>query len=128
MQIKIHGFSGFHWPAIMVDKLFENKVRLIAIKVKIELNGHRDMQSKVMITMFSLFAELERDLISERTKERLERAKQEGKLLGRPKGALGKSKLDDERQEIENLLQLVVTKANITKIVGCSLSALDSFF
>jgi MFS family permease len=43
--------------------------------------------------MFSLFAEIERDLISERTKEGLARARAEGKQLGRPKGP-GRSKLD----------------------------------
>ena len=85
------------------------------------------MQSKVMITMFSLFAELERDLISERTKEGLARAREKGKLLGRPKGTLGKSKLDGKEQEIKRLLGLGVTKANIAKICGCSWSALDSF-
>ena len=47
-----------------------------------------------MIALFGLFAEVERDLISERTKEGLAAAKAQGKLLGRPKGALGKSRLD----------------------------------
>jgi DNA invertase Pin-like site-specific DNA recombinase len=75
----------------------------------------------------ALFAELERDLISERTKEGLARVREEGKLLGRPKGSLGKSKLDGKEQEIEKLIKLGVTKANIAKIVGCSWTALDSF-
>jgi DNA invertase Pin-like site-specific DNA recombinase len=74
-----------------------------------------------------LFAELERNLSSERTKEGLARAKERGILLGRPKGSLGKSKLDGKEQEIEKLLKLGVTKANIAKIVGCSWSALNSF-
>ena len=47
-----------------------------------------------MIALFGLFAEGERDPISERTKEGLAAAKAQGKLLGRPKGALGKSRLD----------------------------------
>jgi DNA invertase Pin-like site-specific DNA recombinase len=55
--------------AILVDELLHNGVRLIFIKENMELNGARSMQSKVMVTMFSLFAEIERDLISERTKE-----------------------------------------------------------
>ena len=46
-----------------------------------------------MVTIFSLLAELERDLISERTKLGLARARASGKKLGRPKGQ-GKSKLD----------------------------------
>ena len=47
-----------------------------------------------MFALFGLFTEVERDLISERTKEGLAAAKAQGKLLGRPKGALGKSRLD----------------------------------
>jgi DNA invertase Pin-like site-specific DNA recombinase len=55
--------------AIIVDQLIKNKVRLIAIKENIDLNGKHTIQTKTMLTMFSLFAEIERDLISERTKE-----------------------------------------------------------
>ena len=47
-----------------------------------------------MIVLFGLFAEIERDLIVERTKEGLAAARARGKRLGRPKGARGKSKLD----------------------------------
>ena len=52
---------------------------------------------------FSMAAEIERDLISARTKEALKARKASGKPLGRPKGP-GKSKLDDYRPEIEALL------------------------
>ena len=66
----------------------------------IRLNGNQDLQTKVMITMFGLFAEIERDLISLRTKEALAAAKASGKKLGRPKGTRGKSKLDGREEEI----------------------------
>lgn len=52
---------------------------------------------------FSMAAEIERDLISARTKEALRVRKASGKPLGRPKGP-GKSKLDPYRIEIEALL------------------------
>ena len=57
---------------------------ILAIKV----DGKQDLRTKVMIALFGLFAEVERDLISERTKEGLAAAKAKGKRLGRPKGAL----------------------------------------
>ena len=57
-----------------------------------------------MIALFGLFAEVERDLISERTKEGLAAAKAKGKLLGRPKGALGTSRLDGKEPDIRALL------------------------
>ena len=53
-----------------------------------------------MVTMFSLFAEIERDLISERTKEGIAAARAKGKVIGRPKGTLGKSMLEGKEVEI----------------------------
>jgi hypothetical protein len=48
-------------------------------------------------------------------------------LLGRPKGALGKSKLDGKEEEIRTLLKKTVSKASIAKIVGVSRTALHDF-
>ena len=89
----------------IVETLVRRKIRFIAIKDGIEFDGKQDLRTKVMIALFGLFAEVERDLISERTKEGLAAAKAKGKLLGRPKGALGKSKLDGKQEEIRILLQ-----------------------
>jgi len=113
--------------AILMDQLIKRQVRVICLKENIKLNGKTNIQNKVMITMFSLFAEIEHDLISERTKEGLARARAEGKLLGRPKGTLGKSKLDGKEQEIKNYLAKKVNKANIARIYGVSWPTLDNF-
>ena len=77
--------------------------------------------------LFGLFAEVERDLISQRTKEGLAAARAKGRLLGRPKGALGKSKLDGKEGEIRILLEKTVSKASVAKIVGVSRTALHHF-
>lgn len=61
------------------------------------------IQSKVMAMVFSMAAEIERDLISKRTKEALQSRKLSGVVLGRPKGP-GKSKLDLHKFEIVALL------------------------
>jgi len=113
--------------AIIIDTLLNNDVRVICIKEKLDLNGERDIQAKTMITIISLFAELERDLISIRTKEGLARARAEGKLLGRPKGTLGKSKLDGKEGEIKRYLELGVNKTNIAKIYKVGWTTLDNF-
>ena len=110
-----------------VDKLVKKNIRFMAIKEGIRLNGEQSLQTKVMITMFSLFAEMERELISMRTKEALAKAKAEGKKLGRPKGALGKSKLDGRKEEVKKLLELKVSKASIAKITGVDRSTLYNF-
>jgi len=98
-----------------------------SIKEGIDLNGAQNIQSKVMVTMFSLFAEIERDLLSERTKEGLRRARAQGQLLGRPKGSLGKSKLDGKETEIKRYLALGVNTANIARIYQVGWTTLDHF-
>lgn len=107
----------------IVDGLLAAGVRFISIKENMDLNGSTDIQSKVMITVFSLLAELERELISMRTKEGLAKARAKGKLLGRPKGP-GKSALDDKRDEIENMLGLGVPKTTIAKAMGTHVNTL----
>ena len=61
------------------------------------------IQSKIIAMAFAMAAEIERDLISQRTTEALRARKAAGKPLGRPKGP-GKSKLDPFQPEIEALL------------------------
>lgn len=104
----------------IVDTLIKKQVRLVAVKESIKINGKQDIQTKTMITMFGLFAEIERDLISERTKQGLLAAKKKGKLLGRPKGS-GKSKLDQFKPEIEALLKNGSSKTFIAKKYKTSL-------
>ena len=58
----------------------------MAIKEAIRFEGKHNLQTKAMIALFGLFAEIERDLIAQRTKEGLAAAKARGKRLGRPKG------------------------------------------
>ncbi len=98
--------------AILVAELVERGIRLVCIKESISIDGDQDISGKVMVTMFSLFAEIERDLISERTKEGLARARAAGKLLGRPKGP-GKSKLDGFEAEIRAKLKMGVPRKRI---------------
>jgi len=104
----------------IVDTLIKKQVRLVAVKESIRIHGKQNIQSKTMITLFSLFAEIERDLISERTKQGLLAAKSKGKLLGRPKGS-GTSKLDQFRPEIEALLKNGSPKTFIAKRYKTSL-------
>ena len=65
--------------------------------------------------------------ISERTKEGLAAARARGRLLGRPKGSLGPSKLDGKEDEIQMLLGKKVSKSSIAKILDVALSTLRSF-
>ena len=76
----------------ILDALAKAGVAFVAMKENIRIEGQRDIQTKVMTTLFALFAEVERDLISERTREGLAQARASGRKLERPKGSLGVSK------------------------------------
>jgi DNA invertase Pin-like site-specific DNA recombinase len=76
-------------------------INLYAVKGEWRLDG--SMQSKIIAMAFAMAAEIERDLISLRTREALRVKKAAGMKLGRPRGP-GKSKLDEYQPEIEALL------------------------
>jgi DNA invertase Pin-like site-specific DNA recombinase len=67
-----------------------------------------------------LFAELERDLVSLRTKEALAAKKAQGVKLGKPKGTIQASKFDGDRERIEELLALGLSVRKIAKLLGYS--------
>ncbi|WP_200962273.1 recombinase family protein [Pseudovibrio sp. POLY-S9] len=79
----------------------EHGIHVYALKGNWRLDD--TIQSKIIAMAFAMAAEIERDLISARTKEALKARRNSGKPLGRPKGP-GKSKLDQYRPEIEALL------------------------
>ena len=85
-----------------------------------------DIQSKVLAFAFSLAGEIERKLISDRTREALKRVKSEGKKLGRPYGSTYQ-KLAVRHNEIIALLQKGKSKATIARKMNCSWQTLHRY-
>jgi DNA invertase Pin-like site-specific DNA recombinase len=104
----------------LVNGLVKKNVRLIAIKQGLNVRGKQDVQSRVIVTLFSLLAGVERNILSSRTKAGLAARKAEGIKLGRPKGALGTSKLDKHSDKIVEDLKARVSKAAIARKLHCS--------
>jgi DNA invertase Pin-like site-specific DNA recombinase len=103
----------------LINELVARNIRVIILKQHLDLSTH-DMNSKIVITLFSLFAELERDLISLRTREALAAKKRQGVKLGKPKGVIQKSKFDTDRERIQELLTLGLSVRKIAKLLGYS--------
>ena len=97
------------------------------MKENIRIEGKRDIQTKVMTPFFALFAEVERDLISERTHEGLAKARASGRKPGRPKGSLGVSRLNGKEDDIRRFLEMGLSKTAIAKLTGVSRATLYSF-
>lgn len=99
-------------------------INIFAVKGNWSLEN--TIQSKIIAMAFAMAAEIERDLISSRTKEALRARKASGKKLGRPSGP-GKSKLDQYRPEIEALIANGSTITFVADRYGVSQSCLSRF-
>ena len=83
------------------------------------------LPSRITATVLGLAAEIERELISLRTREALAKRKAAGKSLGRPKGRQSeKLKLDSKATEIKKYLEKGISKRSIAKLVDCAPSTL----
>ncbi|WP_028316665.1 recombinase family protein [Desulfatibacillum aliphaticivorans] len=102
----------------------EREIRVYAAKGNWSLDG--TMQSKIVAMVFAMAAEIERDLISQRTKAALATRKAQGKKLGRPQG-VGRSKLDAHEAWIRELAGLGVTKKSIAEQLGTSVRNLSNW-
>jgi putative DNA-invertase from lambdoid prophage Rac len=104
----------------------EKDIQVFTIKEGYELG--KNINSKILAFAFSLSAEIERNLISQRTKEALARKKAEGKRLGRPKGSLNKQvKLSGKEEIIKELLQKKISVCAIARILEVNRLTVDSF-
>lgn len=101
----------------ILNQCMKQDVQVWTIKDNYRLGS--DINSKVLAFAFGLSAEIERNLISQRTKEALARKKAEGVILGRPKGSKSKvRKLTGREAEIQELLHKRISKSAIARILG----------
>ena len=98
----------------VLNRLMEMNVSVFTVKEGYRLGD--DLTSKVLAFAFSISAEIERELISQRTKEALLRKKAEGGVLGHPKGKRNSHvKLTGREDEIRRLLSFGYSKEQVSK-------------
>jgi len=100
----------------LIQELNDNGIKLIFIRQP-ELSTFNTAHSKLLLAIYSYFAESEREFISMRTKQGLAAARASGKKLGRRPGQKVKSKFDDKKEVIKELLLKDVSMTAISKIV-----------
>lgn len=104
----------------------EKDVMVYTVKENYELGNN--INSKVLAFAFGLSAEIERNLISQRTKEALARRKAEGQILGRPKGSKSQiRKLTGKEEEIKLLMNKKISYSAIGRILGVHRLTVSSF-
>ena len=108
----------------ILQNCLEKECQIWTLKENYRLGA--DIQSKVLAFAFSLASEIERQLISDRTKESLKRVKAEGKHIGRPRGSTYR-KLAKKHNEIKALLDKHVSKAEIARLLGCDWNTLHRY-
>ena len=110
----------------ILNILMEKGVVVYTIKDNYVLGD--DIQSKVLAFAFGLSAEIERNLISQRTKEALERKKAEGQKLGRPKGSTSNaSKLDGAEIGATIMLMQGISVNQMAKLYGVHRNTVKKF-
>lgn len=110
----------------LLNKCMNRDIKVWTIKDNYRLGN--DINSKVLAFAFGLSAEIERNLISQRTKEALARKKAEGVILGRPKGSKSsKTKLTGQEKKIQELLDKNVSYSAIGRILGVHRLTVSSF-
>lgn len=110
----------------ILNLCMQKDIQVWTIKDRYKLGA--DIQSKVLAFAFSLSAEIERNLISQRTKEALFRLRADGRKLGRYAGSKNKHyMLDDKKQEVIRLLTEKRTKRYIARYFGVSTTTIYNF-
>lgn len=110
----------------VLNECMNRDIQVWTIKDNYRLGS--DINSKVLAFAFGLSAEIERNLISQRTKEALARKKAEGVILGRPKGSKSaKTKLSGQEKQIKELLEKKVSYSAIGRILGVHRLTVSSF-
>ena len=103
----------------LIEKFNKLDIKIIFTNQPELSTNKNEALSSLLLAIYGYFAQTEREIISERTKQGLAAARANGKILGRPKGAKNKNRvLDPFKDEIKKYIDLGLMQTNILKIIN----------
>lgn len=102
----------------IVKFLLSNNIRVIVVEQNLDFIDDKDPLANMVLNVINIAINLEKELQSLRTKEALNAKKLEGIALGKPVGTIQKSKFDEQRDKIEELLSMGLSVRKIAKLLG----------
>ena len=106
----------------LIEKFNKAGIKLIFTNQPELSTNKNEALSSLLLAIYGYFAQTEREIISQRTKQGLAAARASGKILGRPKGVKNKNRiLDPFKDEIKKYLEIQLTQTNILKIINSQL-------
>ena len=106
----------------LIEKFNSTDIKLIFTNQPELSTNKNEALSSLLLAIYGYFAQTEREIISQRTKQGLAAARASGKILGRPKGVKNKNRvLDPFKDEIKKYLEMGLMQTNILKIINSQL-------
>ncbi len=106
----------------LIEKFNNADIKLIFTNQPELSTNKNEALSSLLLAIYGYFAQTEREIISQRTKQGLAAARASGKTLGRPKGVKNKNRvLDPFKDEIKKYLEMELMQTNILKIINSQL-------
>ncbi|KAL1026986.1 recombinase family protein [Haemophilus influenzae] len=105
----------------------EKDIAVHIVQQGLVFKGQNDITSKIMATVLGMVAEIEREFISQRTRNALAKIKADGKQLGRPRGEAKKHRLDGFKNDIFKMIKQGVAKRSIARMYNVAPSTLYDF-
>ena len=106
----------------LIEKFNNTGIKLVFTNQPELSTNKNEALSSLLLAIYGYFAQTEREIISQRTKQGLAAARASGKILGRPKGVKNKNRvLDPFKDEIKKYLEMGLMQTNILKIINSQL-------
>ena len=106
----------------LIEKFNSTGIKLVFTNQPELSTNKNEALSSLLLAIYGYFAQTEREIISQRTKQGLAAARASGKILGRPKGVKNKNRvLDPFKDEIKKYLEMKLMQTNILKIINSQL-------